>query len=74
MEVWYRPNECGDFGAWRFMFDKLGEKYKKYKRFMFVNDTVRGPYINPTILELIKQKGVCEIKNNYIDISLKCIE
>lgn len=45
-----RPNECGDFGAWGDFFEKLGPAKKKYKRFMFINDTVRGPFINPHFL------------------------
>eukprot|EP00026_Physarum_polycephalum_P010041 Phypoly_transcript_10189.p1 GENE.Phypoly_transcript_10189~~Phypoly_transcript_10189.p1 ORF type:complete len:207 (+),score=24.06 Phypoly_transcript_10189:457-1077(+) len=48
--VMERANECGDFGAWGEFFAKLGSAYKKYKRFMFINDTVRGPFINPHFL------------------------
>lgn len=55
--IMQRQNDCGDFGAWGDFFQKLGpETYKKYKRFMFINDTVRGPFINPQFL-LFSQKN-----------------
>eukprot|EP00026_Physarum_polycephalum_P013260 Phypoly_transcript_13641.p1 GENE.Phypoly_transcript_13641~~Phypoly_transcript_13641.p1 ORF type:complete len:347 (+),score=36.63 Phypoly_transcript_13641:78-1043(+) len=42
-----RKNRCGDFGAWAQVLDSLPpDVIKKYKRFMFINDSVRGPFID----------------------------
>lgn len=54
IQVVNRPNECGDFGAWDDFFNKTHSSIlKKYKRIMFVNDTVKGPFIDPNYLLLI---------------------
>jgi hypothetical protein len=43
-----RENSCGDFGAWAHVLDIIGPaRSKAYKRFMFLNDSVRGPFIDP---------------------------
>jgi len=49
-----RPNTCGDFGAWGDLFKQMDPQIrKKYKRFMFINDTVRGPFISPNYAYMI---------------------
>lgn len=56
MQVLYRANECGDFGAWDQLFREMDpEKLKKYKRIMFINDTVRGPFVDPNYLLLMPE-------------------
>eukprot|EP00026_Physarum_polycephalum_P013102 Phypoly_transcript_13472.p1 GENE.Phypoly_transcript_13472~~Phypoly_transcript_13472.p1 ORF type:complete len:337 (+),score=31.49 Phypoly_transcript_13472:29-1039(+) len=60
IKVYRRENNkphCGDFGAWEFLFEILvkEKKLKRYKRIMFINDTVRGPFINPNFLVMFSQ-------------------
>eukprot|EP00026_Physarum_polycephalum_P008257 Phypoly_transcript_08337.p1 GENE.Phypoly_transcript_08337~~Phypoly_transcript_08337.p1 ORF type:complete len:454 (+),score=33.18 Phypoly_transcript_08337:123-1484(+) len=50
LQVFRRENVCGDFGAWEHFFKLMGPEYmQKYKRIMFLNDTVKGPFIDPTL-------------------------
>lgn len=44
VQVFWRKNECGDFGALDHVFTLVD--YKKYKRVMVINDTVRGPFVD----------------------------
>jgi len=46
VKVYENDQGCGDFGAWNFLFEHHID-YKKYKRLMFINDTVRGPFVDP---------------------------
>jgi len=64
--IMHRPNECGDFGAWGEFFTKMGSSYKKYKRIMFINDTVRGPFINPHFLLFSQDFHFTDIFATYL--------
>jgi len=70
-----RANQCGDFGAWSQLFTEMDpEKYKKYKRFMFINDTVRGPFVDPSFYLMSKQDfHFTDIFNLYVTNSTRMI-
>ena len=42
---------AGDFAAWDWLLSFIDRK--KYKRFMFINDTVRGPFLDPLLYKAI---------------------
>ncbi len=48
-----RENSCFDLGAYNEVFERDPTLVTAYKRFMFVNDSLRGPFL-PTWAE-----GIC---------------
>lgn len=40
-----KENECLDFGGWRYGLDWIGWRGRGYRYFVFLNSSVRGPYV-----------------------------
>jgi len=45
LRVLKKTNECLDFGAWSYGLSTLDWQSGKYKHFIFINSSVRGPFV-----------------------------
>lgn len=45
LRVLEKANECLDFGAWAYGLSKTNWRGGHYKRFIFINSSVRGPFV-----------------------------
>lgn len=43
----YHPNQCYDWGTFGWVFDTQGVDPTAYKHYIFLNSSVRGPFLPP---------------------------
>jgi len=45
VRVLRKSNQCLDFGGWRYGLDAIPWRSGKYTHFIFINSSVRGPFV-----------------------------
>jgi len=64
----------GDFEAWDYLLSSMTpEERQKYKRIMFINDTVRGPFVHPIIRSQNKNFHFTDLFANRITKDTKLV-
>ena len=68
-----RPNTCFDFGAWGAAIDYAHSNNLFFDYYLFLNASVRGPFISPAISDKFDNNNYPTLFTNHINSKVKLV-